>query len=111
MMKIGQNWRNSILARETIRRANESFAALPDVLIAPGQSGRSFPFGNSKRLVRRSPRKCERSFHHFCAVPHFFCNSARFFLWKEVKRNTQTWNRHGAVNQVRTRRKTDRLKL
>jgi hypothetical protein len=83
MMKIGQNWRNSILARETIRRANESFAALPDVLIAPGQSGRSFPFGNSKRLVRRSPRKRERSFHLFCAVPHFFAIPRAFFFAKK----------------------------
>src|SRR5437667_8859419 len=57
------------------------------MLTAPGQPKRSLPFGNSKCLACRSPRKREHPLHLFCAAPHFFCNSGGFFLLEEVKTN------------------------
>jgi hypothetical protein len=96
MMKIGQNWRNSILARETIRRANESFAALPDVLIAPGQSGRSFPFGNSKRLVRRSPRNANVRFI-------FFALSRTFLQFRALSSLQRSEKKHPNLEPARCR--------
>ncbi len=50
------------------------------MLTAPGQPKRPLPFGNSKRLACRSPRKREHPLHLFCAAQHFFCNSGSFFL-------------------------------